>query len=252
MPKSLSATFAAFNNLFWYYRQPNSHKTVITQHGLFVTATRVKICGITSVADAQVAQSAGADAIGLVFYEPSPRAATLEQAQAIAATLGPFTTVVGLFVNAEAVFVRKVLDQVGLHLLQFHGDESRGFCEQFARPYLKALAMRPGLDIEAEMALYPSAAGFLLDAYRPGVPGGTGETFDWQRVPRNTHKPIVLAGGLKPENVVRAVSATGVYGVDVSSGVESAPGKKDAQKIDQFIRNAKAAYESMTKNHDDT
>jgi phosphoribosylanthranilate isomerase len=147
-----------------------------------VNAIRVKICGITSVADAQIAVKAGADAIGLVFYAPSPRAVSIAQAREIAASVGPFVTVVGLFVDADEAFIREVLANVALHVLQFHGDESREFCEQFQRPYMKAIRMRPELDVVLAIAEYPSAVAILLDAYRPGVPGGTGETFDWQRV----------------------------------------------------------------------
>jgi phosphoribosylanthranilate isomerase len=206
-----------------------------------VNAIRVKICGITSVADAQMAVKAGADAIGLVFYAPSPRAVSIAQAREIAASVGPFVTVVGLFVDATEAFVSEVLTNVALHVLQFHGDESREFCEQFQRPYMKAIRMRPELDVDQAIAEYPSAAAILLDAYRPGVPGGTGETFDWQRVPAPSARPIVLAGGLTPENIALAVESTQVYGVDVSGGVELAPGKKDAHKIEQFIHNAKHA-----------
>jgi len=204
-----------------------------------VNAIRVKICGITSVADAKLAVQAGADAIGLVFYERSPRAVSIEQAREIAISVGPFVTVVGLFVDAEEAFVNDVLAKVGLHVLQFHGNESREFCEQFKRPYVKAIRMRPQLDVTQAIAEYSSATGILLDAYRPGVPGGTGETFDWQRVPSQSPKPIVLAGGLTAQNVAAAVESTQVYGVDVSGGVESAPGKKDPFKVEQFIHNAK-------------
>lgn len=204
-----------------------------------MNAIRVKICGITSVADAKLAVQAGADAIGLVFYERSPRAVSIEQAREIAISVGPFVTVVGLFVDAEEAFVNDVLAKVGLHVLQFHGNESREFCEQFKRPYVKAIRMRPQLDVTQAIAEYSSATGILLDAYRPGVPGGTGETFDWQRVPSQSPKPIVLAGGLTAQNVAAAVESTQVYGVDVSGGVESAPGKKDPFKVEQFIHNAK-------------
>jgi len=204
-----------------------------------VNAVRVKICGITSVADAQIAVAAGADAIGLVFYAPSPRAVSIAQAREIALAAGPFATVVGLFVDAEASFVHEVLAHVGLQLLQFHGNEDVIYCEQFQRPYMKAIRMRPELDVNAAIEAYPTATAVLLDAYRPGVPGGTGETFDWQRVPQIAPKPIVLAGGLTPDNVAQAIKVTRVYGVDVSGGVESSPGKKDEKKVEQFIHNAK-------------
>lgn len=200
---------------------------------------RVKICGITSVADAAAAVSAGADAIGLVFYSKSPRAVAIAQAAAIARSVGPFVTVVGLFVDAEAAFVHSVLEQVPLHVLQFHGDESADYCQQFGRPYLKALRMKEDLDVSAAMAKFPSATGILLDAYRPGVPGGTGETFDWQRVPAHSSVPVVLAGGLNPDNVAEAVATTQVYGVDVSGGVEASPGKKDTDRMMAFVRHAK-------------
>ena len=202
---------------------------------------RVKICGITSIADARAAVESGADAIGLVFYEPSPRAVSIDQAQAIAASVGPFVTVVGLFVDADESYIRDVLGSVSLHVLQFHGNESREFCEQFQRPYMKAIRMRPELNVPQEIDTYLSASAILLDAYRPGVPGGTGETFDWQRVPQNSPLPIVLAGGLTPKNVASAIQSTQVYGVDVSGGVESAPGQKDPRKVAQFISSARHA-----------
>ncbi|GAA5316821.1 MAG: phosphoribosylanthranilate isomerase [Candidatus Pelagadaptatus aseana] len=175
-----------------------------------------------------------------MFYDPSPRAVTIDQAATIARSVGPFVTVVGLFVNPTEQLVRNTLEQVDLHVLQFHGDETEAFCQQFQRPYMKALRMRPELDVEVEMAKYPSASAILLDAYRKGVPGGTGESFDWTRVPKRSSRPIVLAGGLEPENVSLAVTTTGTYGVDVSGGVESAPGIKSAQLIESFIINARA------------
>jgi len=201
---------------------------------------RVKICGITAMEDAQAALVAGADAIGLVFYAASPRAVSIEQACEIAYSVGPFVTVTGLFVDADPSFVQSVLAQVPLQLLQFHGDETREYCESFQRPYMKALRMKPDLDVVGAIANYPTASAVLLDAYRPGIPGGTGETFDWARVPQNSAKPIVLAGGLSPSNVAAAITATHVYGVDVSGGIESVPGKKDHSKIQSFIANARS------------
>jgi phosphoribosylanthranilate isomerase len=200
---------------------------------------RIKICGITSVEDALAAADAGADALGLVFYPASPRAVTLAQARQIALAVGPFVSVTGLFVDADPEFVQSVLAQVPLQLLQFHGDESVAYCESFRRPYMKALRMRPELDVQAAVAAYPSASGVLLDAYRPGVPGGTGETFDWVRVPQGMSTPLILAGGLTPVNVAESIAITRVYGVDVSGGVESAPGKKDHSKLTAFINNAR-------------
>lgn len=206
-----------------------------------VSEVRIKICGITTIEDALAVVSAGAHALGLVFYANSPRAVTIEQAREIALAVGPFVAVTGLFVNADARFVNNILTQVPLHLLQFHGDENAEYCESFQRPYMKAVRMRSDVDVSKDIDGHPRASGILLDAYRPGVPGGTGETFDWKRVPRNTRVPIVLAGGLTPTNVVDAVRSTGVYGIDVSGGVESSPGKKDPNKVKAFITNARSA-----------
>jgi phosphoribosylanthranilate isomerase len=203
-------------------------------------STRVKICGITSIDDALLAVEAGADAIGLVFYPPSPRYVSITVAAQIAQRVGPFVTVVGLFVNADKVEVNRVLSQVNLHVLQFHGDESAAFCESFQRPYMKAIRMKPELDVEQVINDYSSAVGVLLDAYKKGVPGGTGEKFDWKRVPNDENLPaIILAGGLTPDNVASAVTATHPYGVDVSGGVESSPGKKCQDKVIRFISNVK-------------
>lgn len=202
---------------------------------------RIKICGITSIEDAQLAINAGADAIGLVFYAPSPRSVSIDQGTFIANSVGPFVTVVGLFVDADEAFIKSVLAKVSLHVLQFHGNETPEFCSLFQRPYIKAIRMRPELNVSQLIDMYPDASAILLDAYSPGVPGGTGETFDWLKVPKSALRPIVLAGGLTPENVGFAVTSTLVYGVDVSSGVESSPGKKAAYKITAFIRNAKNA-----------
>jgi len=201
---------------------------------------RVKICGITSVEDALMAVKGGADAIGLVFYDSSPRCVNADQAEAIARAVGPFVTVVALFVNASSDVIKNILRRVPIHVIQFHGDEPADFCEQFSKPYLKALRMREDLDVDQAVSLFDSASGILLDAYTPGVPGGTGETFDWQRIPKDSVKPIILAGGLNPENVRRAVTETSIYGVDVSGGVERAPGIKDSQKIESFVRYAKS------------
>jgi len=203
--------------------------------------TRVKICGVTSVADAALAQEAGADAIGLVFYGPSPRYLQIDQAREIALSAGPFVTLVGLFVDAPVEYVNEVLASVPLHVLQFHGNESRDYCESFQRSYIKAIRMRPELDVLDAINQHPLAAGILLDAYRPGIPGGTGETFDWQRVPRQSTTPIILAGGLSASNIAEAIELTAVYGVDVSGGVEISPGIKDAGKIQNFIINANKA-----------
>jgi phosphoribosylanthranilate isomerase len=201
---------------------------------------RVKVCGITSVEDALFAVHAGADSIGLVFYSPSPRNVSIDVAREVSLAVGPFVTVVGLFVNEDKFTIEHVIRSVGLHVLQFHGDESSDFCDEFHRPYMKAVRMKADVDLERVISMYPNASGILLDAYSKGVPGGTGETFDWDRVPTQQGlPPIVLAGGLTPENITAAVSKTLPYGVDVSGGVEVSPGKKDPKKIVDFIKNAK-------------
>ncbi|WP_439888979.1 phosphoribosylanthranilate isomerase [Pseudomonas sp. MBLB4123] len=202
---------------------------------------RSKICGITRVEDALIAVEAGADAIGLVFYAKSPRAVSVPQARAIIAALPPFVTTVGLFVDASADELNAVLRAVPLDLLQFHGDETAASCEAVGRPYMKALRVRPGDDVAARIEPYASAAGILLDTYVAGVPGGTGETFDWSLVPRGLTKPVVLAGGLTPENVAAAIAQVGPYGVDVSGGVEASKGIKDAEKIRAFVSAVRAA-----------
>ena len=204
-----------------------------------MTAVRVKICGITRVEDALAAAAAGADAIGLVFYAGSPRAVGVEQARAIIAALPPFVTTVGLFVDAGRDELAHILASVPLDLLQFHGDESAEQCEGFGRPYIKALRVRAGDDIVARVADYPSAQGILLDAYVEGVPGGTGEAFDWSLIPQGLSKPLILAGGLRPDNVAAAVAQVRPYAVDVSGGVEASKGIKDAQKVGAFIRAAR-------------
>jgi len=198
-------------------------------------SVRIKICGITRVEDALAAAEAGADAIGLVFYKQSPRAVTVQQAQQIIAALPPFITTVGLFVNSSRSELNEILDAVPLDLLQFHGDERAAECESYQRPYLKALRVKAGDDVRAEIDSYPSAAGILLDTYVAGVPGGTGEPFDWSLVPADASKPIVLAGGLSPDNVGEAISRVRPYAVDVSGGVEQGKGIKDAEKIRAFI-----------------
>ena len=200
--------------------------------------TRVKICGITSVNDAALAVKAGADAIGLVFYQPSPRAVDIQQAKAIVDTLPPFVSVVALVVDAEAGFIEQLLSAVSVDVLQFHGDETAKFCQQFNKPYIKAIRMRPDLSLPDCFTEYQQAQALLLDAYQKGVPGGTGETFDWQRIPEHCPLPVVLAGGLTPDNVGIAIEAVKPYAVDVSGGVELKPGLKDAHKVSAFVQAA--------------
>ena len=200
-----------------------------------MSAVRSKICGITRIEDALAAAEAGAHAIGLVFYAKSPRAVSVQQAREIIRALPPFVTTVGLFVNASRCELSEILEAVPLDLLQFHGDETPADCEGYNRPYIKALRVRPGDDLEAACKLYASASGILLDTYVAGVPGGTGETFDWALVPARLSKPVILAGGLSPANVAQAIARVKPWAVDVSGGVEQAKGIKDHARIRAFI-----------------
>ncbi|MBW9256301.1 MAG: phosphoribosylanthranilate isomerase [Candidatus Thiodiazotropha sp. (ex. Lucinisca nassula)] len=197
--------------------------------------TRIKICGITRIEDALTATRLGADAIGLVFYPPSPRSVSSEQAQRIVKSLPPFVTVVGLFVNEDRAIIEQILNQVPLDLLQFHGDESAEDCSGFGRPWIKAIRMRQETDLLSLEQQYADASGLLLDTYQAGVPGGTGKTFDWDLVPESLAARVILAGGLNSDNVTRAVTSLHPYAVDVSGGVEAAKGIKDAAKIEAFI-----------------
>ena len=200
--------------------------------------TKVKICGITSLDDALMAVQAGADALGLVFFEKSPRHVEPEQAAAIIAGLPPLVQVVGLFVNAPLDLVNATADRCGLDIIQLHGEESPAYCESVRRRVMKAFRVR-GMESLAAMADY-RVAGYLLDAYSPNSYGGTGECFDWDcAVAARGRGPIILAGGLDPDNVASAVSRVAPFAVDVSSGVESVPGRKDPEKVLKFIRNAK-------------
>jgi phosphoribosylanthranilate isomerase len=198
--------------------------------------TRVKICGITRVEDALAAARSGADAIGLVFYAKSPRAVSLEQAQAVVRALPPFITTVGLFVDAAPEEIHTVLAKLPLQLLQFHGGELPEACGAYGLPYLKALRVREDSDLAAMARSYEDAAGILVDTYVEGIPGGTGRVFDWTRLPTRLAQPMILAGGLTPDNVAGAVERVRPWAVDVSGGVEVAPGVKDAAKIEAFIR----------------
>lgn len=202
--------------------------------------TRIKICGITTVADGLAAAAAGADAIGLVFYPKSPRYVHAERAAEIAAALPPFVNVVGLFVNATPEFINETLAQVPIGLLQFHGDEDETYCRQFERPFLKAARVRPDLDLVQYAASFPSAQGLLLDAFVEGY-GGAGHTFDWILIPKALSRPIVLSGGLNVDNVSEAVRRVRPLAVDVSSGVEVSKGVKDHAKIAAFIAGVRNA-----------
>jgi phosphoribosylanthranilate isomerase len=197
--------------------------------------TRVKICGITRVEDGAAAAARGADAIGLNFYAPSPRSVDLETAAAIRRALPPFVTVVGLFVNAAPEAVAESAEKVGLDMLQFHGDESPELCGGLGMPYLKAVRVDDAVDLRAQARRYADAAGLILDTPDEELWGGTGSTFDWDLVPADLAVPVVLAGGLTPENVAEAVRRLRPYAVDVSGGVEASPGIKDAGKVARFI-----------------
>ena len=202
--------------------------------------TRVKICGITRAEDAQAAVAAGADAIGLVFYPRSPRLLTLERARELRRTLPPFVTAVALLVNPSRDEVLAVLERVRPEMLQFHGDESPDFCAQFHTPYLKACRVTQGVDLLEYLRPYSGAAGWLLDSHVDAY-GGVGESFDWSLVPAERGRPIVLSGGLTRENVREAIRRVRPWAVDVSSGVESAKGIKDAARIAAFIAEVRDA-----------
>jgi len=200
---------------------------------------RVKICGITSATDALNACDAGVDALGFVFYEKSSRCVTPEQAADICQTLPPFVTTVGLFMNADQQQVEDTLSVVNLDLLQFHGHETPDFCQSFDRPYIKAVGINGMEDFAKYADQYTDALGILIDSHALGKAGGTGETFDWKLLPKKYSKPIILAGGLNPDNVADACKETSVYALDLSSGVESSPGIKSKAKIDALMREVK-------------
>ena len=197
--------------------------------------TRVKICGITRIEDAIAAAQAGADAIGFVFDPKSPRHVHPDQALKIARVLPPFITIVGLFVNAAPDTIEGVLSHVPLDLIQFHGNEKPEQCRRYHRSYIKAIHMNPDVDLRDMARLYSDATGLLLDTYVADVAGGSGQAFDWSRIPSDIGKSVILAGGLTPENVGDAVRRVHPYAVDVSSGVEQSKGVKDANKISAFI-----------------
>ncbi|TDX30476.1 phosphoribosylanthranilate isomerase [Modicisalibacter xianhensis] len=203
--------------------------------------TRVKICGLTRAEDIDAAVAAGADALGFVMWPGSPRALDLERLAALTARVPAFVTRVGLFVDQSSAFVRAC--EAHLDLVQFHGDETPAECHEATRPWVKALRMRDDIDLARAAHDYAGARGLLLDAYKPGVPGGTGETFDWGRIPASLEKPVILAGGLDASNVGEAVRMVRPYAVDVSGGVEQAKGIKDPDKIRAFVRQVFLAQE---------
>jgi len=200
---------------------------------------RVKICGITSPEQALMVQQSGADALGLVIYEKSPRYVDIQQAAKIRAAIAGPTLAIALLVNPSETLVRQVIAQVKPDYIQFHGDETADFCHQFNYPFIRAIRMREGLDIDAEVTAYKAEGGFLFDAWNDDLYGGTGHSFDWSRLPTSADYRLILAGGLNAGNVSQAVATTNPYMVDVSGGVESSPGIKDPEKVQAFISKAK-------------
>ncbi|MFC4158080.1 phosphoribosylanthranilate isomerase [Chitinimonas lacunae] len=200
---------------------------------------RIKICGLRDIATAQAVARLGADAVGLVFYRPSPRYVEIEAAAAIARALPAFVSCVGLFVDCPEAEMAAILERVPLDLLQFHGDETPEQCRRWQRPYIKAVRVKPGLDLLEYAGRYADARGLLCDAYSPAAPGGTGERFDWGLLPAQLPLPLILSGGLDPDNVVAAVAQVRPWAVDVSSGVERARGSKDLERVARFIAAAK-------------
>lgn len=197
--------------------------------------TRVKICGITRVEDALQAAQSGADALGLVFYAKSPRAVEIEQARTIVQAVPAFVTTVALFVDPSRSYVEEVIERTSIDLLQFHGDEPETFCSSFSRPYIKALRMQPGVCISQLANTYQSAQGILLDAWVDGVPGGTGQTFNWEAIPA-LNQPLILAGGLNSANAQQAIQSVRPWALDVSGGVEASKGIKSKEKIQDFMQ----------------
>ena len=197
---------------------------------------RVKICGITRVEDALTAVAQGADAIGLVLYDQSPRNVSINQALEIASHIPAFVSVVGLFVNAEPSFINEVIYNAKIDLLQFHGDESPEECASYSLPFIKAIRVKSDTNLVQYAKEYSAAKALLLDAYAEGIAGGTGHVFDWNLIPKQLAKPIILAGGLKADNVAQAIQQVMPYAVDVSGGVEASKGVKDAAKIAAFMR----------------
>lgn len=206
--------------------------------------TRIKFCGFTRAGDVRLACELGADAIGFVFARSSSRRIAAEEARAMRQALAPLVDAVALFMDNPADEVREVIRHVRPSLLQFHGDEDDAFCRGFGIPYLKAIAMGSEIAGQHPATLhlrYPAAAGFLFDSHGSGGAGGSGQTFDWSRIPAGVQKPFMLAGGLHPDNVFDAIGATLPWGVDVSSGIESAPGVKDGDKMRRFVEEVRRA-----------
>ncbi len=203
--------------------------------------TRIKLCGITRPQDAEYAATLGVDAIGLMFYAKSPRAINIEQAQAICALLPPFVSVVGVFVDATATEIADTVGQVPLDVVQLHGHETPAACAQVPCPYYKAIGVQDMPQLTRQAAQYPQAKALLLDRFDPEKFGGTGQTFDWSQIPNTIKQPLILAGGLNPDNVIQAIQRVQPYAVDVSGGIEAAPGIKEPAKMAAFVAAVKRA-----------
>lgn len=200
---------------------------------------KIKICGIQNQADAVFCEQIGVDAIGLVFYAPSPRSVSIDQAKHIVNNLPPFLTVVALFVDPEVSWVKQVLSEIRIDCLQFHGEENNDFCQQFGRKWFKAIKVRPEIDLTETVAEYPDASAILVDTFDAKLAGGTGTKFDWNLLPELIEKPLILAGGLTPDNVQGAIKQVQPWAVDVSGGVESAKGQKNQELIRHFVSQTK-------------
>lgn len=207
-------------------------------------SVRIKICGITCLMDAVNAIDAGASALGFVFYPPSPRYISPDKAGKIIRQLPPFVTTCGLFVDYDAQSIDQIIQRSGIDLLQFHGHERAAFCTQFSRPYIKAIRVKEDTDLYQAGKTYATARALLLDAYVKGIPGGTGESFNWSWIPKDLSTPIILAGGLNPDNITNAIEQVRPYAVDVSGGVEKAPGIKDAECIRRFCHAVLSYHEN--------
>lgn len=202
-------------------------------------SARVKVCGITRREDAEAAVQCGADAIGFVFWLHSARYIDADSARRIADVIPPFVCTVGVYVDPDAAWVEETARAAKLNLLQFHGDESPEFCNQFSQPYIKAIRVKPDIDLLQYAERYRTAKGLLLDTYAANMPGGTGHVFDWRLIPQQLPLPLILSGGLNPDNVAYAIKQTNPWAVDVSSGVEASKGIKDKKKIIAFMQGVK-------------
>ena len=196
--------------------------------------TRVKFCGLTHEEDIAQAVKLGVDALGFVFYAPSSRSVAPDHAAMLTSSVPAFVTRVGLFVNEQTAIIQNIFERTRLNVIQYHGDETPEFCDAVGLPFIKAFRVRPGIDIQTEMERYPNASGFLLDAYVKGQPGGTGERFDWGMIPQS-NEPIILAGGLSPDNAKDAIEQVAPWALDVSGGIETKPGRKDPDKMARFM-----------------